>query len=203
MLAFPFPESVLCPCHHPAALFRCLGKYSGKGTTPVEPDAFPVLPHWMHCKSPQCLEVMLFPGTCRASSFLPVNRKRCFQFTCFQFTLRGRLMRGKGEKKILNEFITALLGTASRAKPVRIWPKDDARWDTWQARLRNYKDLLYTKIIPMLNEQSCCHRVTAFKSIFHHDLQVPFLAQIPSQQTAQRFTGLSLTLWWQPDAQVV
>jgi len=30
MLAFPFPESLLCPCHHPAALYRCLGNIQGR-----------------------------------------------------------------------------------------------------------------------------------------------------------------------------
>lgn len=50
-------------------------------------------------------------------------------------------------------------------------------------RLRNYKDLLYTKIILTFAEQSCCPRVTALKNIFHRELQVLFLAQIPSITT--------------------
>lgn len=108
-----------------------------------------------------------------------------------------------GKREKCRESITAQQGSVSKPKPVRIWPREDARWESWQMRLQNYKDLSYTKIIPRLAEQSCCHRVTSFKSIFHHDFQVPFLAQIPSQQTARGFTCLLLTLWGLLEVQVL
>lgn len=88
-----------------------------------------------------------------------------------------------GKREKCHESITAQQGSVSKPKPVRIWPREDARWESWQMRLQNYKDLSYTKIIPRLAEQSCCHRVTSFKVFsimtskslslprFHHNKQ--------------------------------